>query len=165
MDQPEENAPAGLNPYRPPADVGSPEIRLSPYSYEMPPLHWPRTIGIFAVLAIGSLVTYGTTLIFAFPILFGGIRTALIYHGCFKAARVPPSYILSTILSPISCFVFQIAAGMAFSFVCATRFSNPNPGVSEQAWLIISAIVGFAVYIGLYVGSIKVTIASCRRVT
>ena len=165
MDQPEENTSEGLNPYRPPTDVASNEIRLSPYSYEMPALHWPLTIVIFTVLAIVGLVTYGTTLVFAFPILFGGLRTALVYRGCYKEARVPPSYIASTIFAPISCFIFQIAAGIAFSFVCATQISILNAIRSEIAWLIISGVIALAVYIGLYVWSIKVTIASCRRVT
>lgn len=162
MNQPEENAHEGLNPYRSPAEAGLPETVVVPVIYTLPPMHWPRTIGIFIVLAVAGLATYGSTLVFAFPIFFGGIRTALIYRSCGQKALIPPSYVYSTITSPILCFVYQIAAFGAFFCVCATRFTLDRPPMSEQAWLAMTGLISVGVFALLYWSSIKVGVASCR---
>lgn len=165
MNQPDEHASTELNPYQSPTEIGFAETQLPASAYAMPPLHWPRTIGVFLVLSFSALATYGTALVFAFPILLGGIRTALIFQRCRQLRRIPPSYLGSTILSPILCFVFQIAAGAAFFYVCMTRSSSMNSTWSEQAWLGVSGVVAFGVFAGLYLLSIIVSVASCRSVS
>lgn len=159
MNEPGQNPPLESNPYAPPFEAGPP-----PISYAMPPLHWPRTIGVSLILFVIGWPTYGFTVPFAVAILLGGIRTALIYRGCEKRGLLPPSYIGSTIVSPIVCLIFQIAAGVAFFFVCASIFAFDVKPVSEQTWLTMTGIIAFAVFAILYAGSIKIAISSSRPI-
>ncbi len=154
-------SPESPNPYQPPTDVAG-EVLSEVRTYELPPLHWPRTIVMFVVLFVSGLATYGTALPFAFAILFGGLRTALIYRGCSKAMRAPPDYLGSTIVSPILVFLFQIAAWVAFCFICA---SLNSPTLSDQSTLSISAILAIALFALLYMLSIRVAVANCRPIT
>lgn len=161
MSDREQNQPASTaqaqNPYLPPSEAG-----LVGRSIVLPPMHWPRTIVMFVVFFVAGFATYGTTLPLAFAILFGGLRTALIYRGCAKTNRIPPGYLGSTILSPILCIVFQIAAGTAFFFICASRFAMDRPALSEQAWLSMTGIIALGVFAALYVLSINIAVANCR---
>lgn len=143
------------NPYQPPTDPMPGLV-----SYALPALHWPLTIGLFLILFVVAFPTFGLTMPFALSILFGGIRTALIFNGCRKAACLPPSYVGSAILSPILCFIFLFAACVAFFFICAARFSLDNPTISEQAWLSMTGVLAVAVFAILYAASIKISIAT-----
>lgn len=152
MNQPDP--PLDSNPYLPP-HVAGPSV----VSYALPPLHWVRIVGLFLVLFLIGLPTYGLAMPFAFAVLFGGLRTDWIYRNCAKAGRVPPSYIGSSILSPILCFVFQIASAGTFVGVCAALYRDTTPP-PDAVVLTVTSICSLIVLVVLYVLSVKIAVAS-----
>ncbi len=73
------------------------------------------------------------------------------YSNGLDLSRLPKKRLFTTVVYwiihciAIVCLIFQVAAGIAFFFVCASIFAFDVKPVSEQTWLTMTGIISVAV--------------------